>query len=403
MYKLGSDAEAHFHGLTGPFEFTDLPECVPEYTNVGWTLGNDCPYRCTHCYSMSARHKGANLELWMVDRVADQLSRLGIETVNLGGNEPLFTHGLDTAKSLLPYIIRSLTERRIAVGLTTAGISLVHLNRSHQDELRLLNDIDISFDSPFEEEHDRNRCAALYGMAERSLTICCLHGIARTIIMTAMNWNFDRAHLKAMVDLARRYDANLRINPLKPVEAAHMGIMPDAQMFYAGFAYLMAECEQIDLGEPLLATVCSHSGKGCPCGRSSFRIHSITPEGKIPVAPCVYLHEYKVGDLLTEDISHIVNSAQFRSFRRRVANPTVVAGCDGCAHLDTCRGGCAARSYLHNLHEFGMRSLFSRDPYCLRNHSDSWRLGEFPQKPTLPTDRTLVHRNYLCTWIGKPR
>ena len=62
--------------------------------NVGWTLGNDCPYRCTHCYSFSARNRGMDLEDWMVERIVGELVSLPVETVNLGGNEPIFTNGL---------------------------------------------------------------------------------------------------------------------------------------------------------------------------------------------------------------------------------------------------------------------------------------------------------------------
>ena len=35
------------------------------------------------------------------------------------------------------------------------------------------------------------------------------------------------------------------------------------------------------------------AAKRCPCGRTSFRIHSITPTGEVHVSPCVYLHDYK--------------------------------------------------------------------------------------------------------------
>src|SRR5688572_33271432 len=85
------EAEAHYDGLVASIERPDLNETPPALENIGWTLGNDCPYRCTHCYSMSARRKGADLEPRMVDRVVEQLAAIGVKTVNLGGNEPLFT------------------------------------------------------------------------------------------------------------------------------------------------------------------------------------------------------------------------------------------------------------------------------------------------------------------------
>ena len=57
----------------------------------------------------------------MIDRIVDQLARLGVKTVNLGGNEPIFTNGIKIADTLLPYIIESLDDAGIIVGLTTSG------------------------------------------------------------------------------------------------------------------------------------------------------------------------------------------------------------------------------------------------------------------------------------------
>ena len=79
-----SDPELHYRKQVGPIEHQELGECPMTIENIGWTLGNDCPYRCHHCYSMSARRKGMNLETWMIDRIVDQLGRLEVKTVNLG-------------------------------------------------------------------------------------------------------------------------------------------------------------------------------------------------------------------------------------------------------------------------------------------------------------------------------
>jgi radical SAM protein with 4Fe4S-binding SPASM domain len=398
------DPEIHYWKSVGPIEHPDLNECEMAIENIGWTLGNDCPYRCFHCYSMSARRKGMNLEPWMVDRVVEQLVRLGTKTVNLGGNEPIFTNGLDIKASLMPRIIESLVEHDIAVGLTTSGITLLKLEEHFPHTIALLNDIDISLDSPYPEEHNKNRGAILYSMVIECLELCCQRGIDHTLIMCAMRWNFSPEHVDRLIDLARRYDAHVRINALKPVQLQHMDMILDVDTFYEGFSRLLNSCNQIDLGEPLLAAATGHPGKGCPCGRTSFRIHSITPEGRIPVSPCVYLHDYKVGDLLVDDIFDIVTSPQFRSFRRRNANPEVIEGCKDCHYLAICRGGCAARSYLHNLFENQARSLFVQDPYCLQEYEKHLINGgaPYPQNPVLSVDKLMVHRDYLCTWIGKP-
>src|SRR3990167_964207 len=129
----GIDPKEHYAKQVGPIEHEELEECAIDIRNIGWTLGNDCPYRCSHCYSMSAREKGMNLDTDIVDRVVNELAKNGVETVNLGGNEPLFTNGLDPKDTLLPYIIDGLTDKGIRVGLTTSGITLLHLERDHRE------------------------------------------------------------------------------------------------------------------------------------------------------------------------------------------------------------------------------------------------------------------------------
>lgn len=217
-----------------------------------------------------------------------------------------------------------------------------------------------------------------------------------------MSWNFTSRHIEALVELARRHRAQVRINTLKPVEPDHLAVALPPDTFYTGFARLMALCESVEVSEPPLAALTgTASGRGCPCGRASFRIHSITPDGTIPVSPCVYLHDYKTGDLLVDDLADIITSPQFATFRRRAAHPEAIPGCADCALLTTCRGGCAARAYLHHAHATGRRSLFVPDPYCPRDVALD---QPFPTvgEPARTGPR-LVHMDYLCTWIGQPR
>jgi len=399
--KIKIDSQEHFKRFVGPIEHPELEECKSEIKNVGWTLGNACPYKCPQCYSLSARNKGMNLSEKIIDRIVSQLSEIGVETINLGGNEPFFTNGLDRRKTLLPYIIRRLDDAGIIVGMTTSGISAIYLEKDYPKEFTLLNDIDVSLDSPYEDEHNANRGALLYEQALRALSLVGKYGIGRTIIMCGMNWNFTENRIKALIEIARSFEANVRINTIKPVEAEHMDLILTPRQFYEGFSLLMKLCKPIDLSEPPLASVADYEGaRGCPCGRTSFRIHSITPDGQIPVSPCVYLHDYKTGNLMRDNLSDIIESPQFKTFRRRNAHPEAIEECRKCDLIDKCRGGCASRSYLHHAHETGERSLFVKDPYCPRDQQQS---KHFPKNPQIDQDITLVHRDYLCTWIGKPR
>lgn len=396
------DAFDHYALNTGPVhEFGDLPETLPTIRNIGWTLGNDCPFRCTHCYSMNARVKGRDMSVPMIDRIVEQLATNGVETVNLGGNEPLFTNGANPRATLLPYIIEKLHAAGILVGLTTSGITILHLYRDHRAAFDLLNDVDVSFDSPDEAEHNRNRGARIFHQAVEVLEICQRENKPHSIIMAGMRWNFTLENIERLVALAKQYDANIRINPLKPVQPQHMESALPEDMYYAGFARLMELCTPVDLGEPPIAAVTNYQqARRCPCGRTSFRIHSITPEGEIYVSPCVYLHDYKSAlNLLEHDLIDIIMSPQFRVFRQRNANPEHVEGCGGCARMALCGGGCAARSYLNGLHTEGRRSMRVRDPYCPVERSGS---EAFPKDVTIVSEQRLVHMDYLCTWIGKP-
>lgn len=397
------DPWEHYKGSIGPTnEFDGLIETQPNIKNVGWTIGNECPYRCKHCYSMTARRKGRDLSKEMVDRIVDQLAINHIKTVNLGGNEPLFTNGLDPKKTMLPYIIDQLVAHDMAVGLTTSGITLTYLYQHYKKTFESLNDVDVSLDSPIASEHNSNRGAKLFDIAVEAIKICQDAGKPHSFIMAGMKWNFTIDRLEMLVKLAKQYDADVRINPIKPVEPRHNDMALPPEMYYAGFSYLMNVCNPVDLGEPPLAALMDYQGANrCPCGRTSFRIHSITPEGKVYVSPCVYLHDYKSAyDLLEHDLIEIINSPQFRTFRQRHANPQTVEGCKGCAFLEKCGGGCVARAYLNNLHKTGKRSMLARDPYCPLRVVPK---DKFPKRPVIDTSECLVHMDYLCTWIGKPK
>ena len=172
-------------------------------------------------------------------------------------------------------------------------------------------------------------------------------------------------------------------------------------MYFAGFARLLELCRPVDLGEPPIAALTDYEhARRCPCGRTSFRIHSITPDGAVYVSPCVYLHDFKAPlDLLRHELADIIRSPQFRVFRQRNANADAVEGCNGCHYLDRCGGGCAARSYLYRFNLTGERTMRAQDPYCPKRAD---RALKFPQRPVLDTEQRLVHMDYLCTWIGKP-
>lgn len=379
---------------------------VTPMENIGWTLGNDCPYRCKHCYSHIVRNRGRDLTKKDIDRIIQQIVSINVQTVNLGGNEPIFTNGSNPKDTLLPYIIRSLYDAKIVVGLTTAGITLTYLERFYPETLTFINDVDVSLDSPFSEEHNTNRGAPLFNQAIKALDVCDEYGIDHTVVMCGMNWNLSDRHIDELIQLARKHHAFVRINYIKPTELGHTEKIPDAATYYRSADRLLSQCQLVEMGEPLVSVAAGLPHKGCPCGTKSFRIHSITPDGKVPVSPCVYAHDYKVGDLLTDDLADIIQSIPFQIFRSRHEKPKAIDGCSGCQHIESCRGGCASRAYLTEKFKSGKIDLSVRDPYCIldaerSNYSERLTISniEMFQQPGI----VLVHRDYLCTLIAKPK
>lgn len=368
------------------------------FKNVGWTLGNDCPCNCQHCYSMKVRNKGKNLSKEIVDRVIKEILSVGAETVNFGGNEPIFTNGLNVNNSLLPYIISECTNNNLQIGITSSGISIINLQKYYENEFKMLNDVDVSIDSPNKNEHNINRGADVFDMAIEALDICEKYNIPHSIVMCAMKWNFTVDRIQQLCKLANKYNANIRINLFKPVKLEHLNMMPSIQQLKDGYNYLLSNCYTIDMSDPVLAGKFDNNIiSGCSCGTNSLRINSITPDGKIPVSPCVYMHDYQVGDLLIDSLIDIVNSKEFKEFQYRKNNYDNISGCKNCEKINICRGGCAASAYWYNYYKNGVKDILSKDPYCIID-------DETLEKPSITHKKTrnLVHENYLCTWIGKP-
>lgn len=104
-----------------------------EIRHVGWSLGNYCNARCNHCYSWKVRQSPRVLEERDVDRILEQLIAAGVKTVNLGGNEPLFTNGPEPEKSLLPYIVERARAAGMTIGVTTNDTTALWMARHRPD------------------------------------------------------------------------------------------------------------------------------------------------------------------------------------------------------------------------------------------------------------------------------
>ena len=366
------------------------------FRNIGWSLGSHCNAACRHCYSALVRDPlAAHLSLEGADTIIDRLIAYGVQSVNIGGNEPIFTNGPDFRQSLLPHILKRLSEGGIAVGITSNGVSVRLLAQHYSQALDHINDLDISLDSPFAAEHDDFRQACLFESAIDAARQAVANGTPTALVVCGMNWNLTPPHLNGLIALAVELGTELRINFLKPMNAQHMDLLPKPEQYYDTIRLLLSSTELVTLGEPTAAGVAGVEADGCPCGRQSFRINSMRPDGTVPISPCVYLHDFAVGDLLTQNVEEIVSLPRFNEIANR--SRSIPRDClnRDCSWLQQCRGGCAARTWL-------MKSdLQARDPYCPDDVAHDV-VHDFPSGTQAEGIGIRVHDNYLCTWIGRP-
>lgn len=386
---------------------------------VGWSLGNYCNARCEHCYSWQVRKSTRSLEPAEAAHILDALVEAGVKTVNLGGNEPIFTHGPNVGRSMLPAIIRAATSRGLVVGVTTNGTTALLLERIAPDAFERVGEWHVSIDSPFAEEHDRNRGGPYFALALEAMERIRARGRRLTVITCAMRWNATARHVAALFELARAHGADVRINTVKPTEPEHDALVlwPTEYMRY--FREVARWGEPTVVGEPTLAARWGVPGEGCPCGTRSLRVNGMTPEGRVPVSPCVFLHDLRVGDLLTESLADLFERPEFAALRARRAQGPSACRARRCELLDTCRGGCAGRAVLQassaadgagppgnpGIDPALWAALDRPDPYCPVDLPAEVGPGiaRLPCALTVARDSMRVHAGYLCTVMASPR
>ncbi len=385
--------------------------------HVGWSLGNYCNARCGHCYSWQVRKSTRTLERDEVRHIVGELASAGVRTVNLGGNEPIYTHGPDPSRSLLPEIVRAATDHGLVVGVTTNGTTAIVLEKQDPDAFARVAEWHVSLDSPFADEHDRNRGGAYFLLARRAMDRIRAHERSLTITTCAMGWNASDRHVAALFALAGDVGADVRINTIKPTDPGHQDLVLRPDQYFRFFREVARHATPTVVGEPTLAAQWGLPARGCPCGTTSLRINGMTPDGRVPVSPCVFLHDLRVGDLLTEPLSALVERPEFAALRtRREATPPACRD-RVCDLLEACRGGCAGRAALSGpadpvaapdnpgVAPELWAALHRPDPYCPVEAAAAGVVdaGPLPCAIEIPNETLRVHAGYLCTVIASPR
>lgn len=330
--------------------------------SLGIGLTNECNLACSFCYRDPDR-----LDRLGPDQVRAVLDSLPVRSVNLGTGE----NGMHPQFRLLLDLLRA---EPIKLTITSNGHSIAVID---DDAVRAFADVEFSIDYPTREEQDAQRGAGNWDLVMTQVARCRALGVGVTFIAVMMRTNFDRLHEIAAI--ARGFDAPLRINVYQAVRTDAFALTYEE--YWSGFARLFSETDVIAIGEPLVRAMAGLPARKGGCGVGTVRV---TP--RATVQPCVYWGGTGQSlDTLRETGSGIVETAPFAA-ARALPEP-----CRGCAHEDSCHGGCAGRRRL-------MERLDQVDPYCpiVRGESRPLAISMAPA-------RELPKLESACTTIVQAR
>ncbi|MBX9934059.1 MAG: radical SAM protein [Methylobacterium sp.] len=330
--------------------------------SLGIGLTNECNLACSFCYRDPDR-----LDRLGPDQVRAVLDSLPVRSVNLGTGE----NGMHPQFRLLLDLLRA---EPIKLTITSNGHSIAVID---DDAVRAFADVEFSIDYPTREEQDAQRGAGNWDLVMTQAARCRALGVGVTFIAVMMRTNFDRLHEIAAI--ARGFDAPLRINVYQAVRTDAFALTYEE--YWSGFARLFSETDVIAIGEPLVRAMAGLPARKGGCGVGTVRV---TP--RATVQPCVYWGGTGQSlDTLRETGSGIVETAPFAA-ARALPEP-----CRGCAHEDSCHGGCAGRRRL-------MERLDQVDPYCpiVRGESRPLAISMAPA-------RELPKLESACTTIVQAR
>jgi mycofactocin biosynthetic radical S-adenosylmethionine protein MftC len=344
--------------LVEQFEYgLDAPICLT------WELTYACNLSCAHCLSSSGRRDPRELTTAQCEAVIDELQRMQVFYVNVGGGEPTirpdFWHLLDYA-----------VDHSVGVKFSTNGVRIT------PERARFLAstdyvDVQVSLDGATPEVNDQVRGAGSFRTAVTALENLAEAGFTDTKISVVMT-RTNIAQLDDFQALADRYGATLRLTRLRPSGRGadvwdELHPLPNQQRQL--YDWLREHGERVLTGDSFFHL--AGFGESLPglnlCGAGRV-VCLIDPVGDVYACPFAIHETFRAGNLLTDGGFAAVwrTSPLFADLR----SPQTGGACTKCSHFDACRGGCMAAKFFTGL------PLDGPDPECVQGYGETALAGE---------------------------
>ncbi|MBF6278403.1 MULTISPECIES: mycofactocin radical SAM maturase [Nocardia] len=334
------------HGL-------DAPICLT------WELTYACNLACEHCLSSSGRRDPRELSTAECKAVIDELQRMQVFYVNIGGGEPTVRHDF---WELLDYAV----DHGVGVKFSTNGVRLTS-ERSRQLAAADYVDVQISLDGATAEVNDAVRGKGSFAMAYRAMENLSNVGFENFKISVVMT-RHNVGQLDQFKAIADQFGAQLRITRLRPSgRGADVWneLHPTAAQQLQIYDWLVDHGEQVLTGDSFfhLNALGSTPLPGlnlCGAGRV---VCLIDPVGDVYACPFAIHDEFLAGNV--RDPGGFKTVWRTSKLFTRLRQPQGGGACASCSAFDVCKGGCAAAKFFTGL------PLDGPDPECVRGQAES--------------------------------
>ncbi len=364
----------------------DAPICLT------WELTYACNLACVHCLSSSGRRDPRELSTRQCMDIIDELERMQVFYVNIGGGEP-------TVRPDFWELVDYATAHHVGVKFSTNGVRItdaVAAKLAASDYV----DVQISLDGATAEVNDAIRGTGSFAMALRALESLREAGFGDAKISVVVT-RHNVGQLDAFKALADRFGATLRITRLRPSgrgadvwDELHPTPVQQVQLY----EWLVEHGEHVLTGDSFFHL----SGLGEPgalaglnlCGAGRV-VCLIDPVGDVYACPFAIHDKFLAGNILRDGGFGSVwrNAPLFEELRA----PQSAGACAKCAHFDGCRGGCMAAKFFTGL------PMDGPDPECVQGYGEAALAGhrEVP-KPAVDHSRTGPRRSPVMLALAAP-
>ena len=349
----------------------DAPICLT------WELTYACNLACVHCLSSSGTRDPRELSTEDCKAVIDELERMQVFYVNIGGGEP-------TIRSDFWELVDYATAHHVGVKFSTNGVRIdetVARRLAASDYV----DVQISLDGATSEVNDAVRGRGSFDMAIRALENLSAAGFRDAKISVVVT-RHNVGQLDDFKDLADKYGATLRITRLRPSGRGadvwdQLHPMPEQQREL--YDWLVRHGDRVLTGDSFFHL--SPYGSALPglnmCGAGRV-VCLIDPVGDVYACPFAIHEKFLAGNILRDGGFGAVwrDSELFTDLR----SPQTGGACAKCTFFDSCRGGCMAAKFFTGL------PMDGPDPECVQGYGEAALAGEREvPKPAVDHSRSI--------------